>query len=67
MAFASSRSTATLPEYDAELTLDGKAVGRITSAAPDPEHGVVALAYVRREVPPDAVLALAGRTARQLG
>ncbi len=54
-----------LPAYDAELTLDGKVVGRVTSAAPDPDHGVVALAYVRREVPPDAVLDLAGRPAAQ--
>ena len=42
---------AELPDYDAELTLDGKVVGRVTSAATDPEHGVVALAFVRREVP----------------
>ncbi len=56
-----------LPAYDAELTLDGKVVGRVTSAAPDPEHGVVALAYVRREVPPEADLMVDGRVARQLG
>jgi folate-binding protein YgfZ len=55
-----------LPAYDAELTLDGKVVGRVTSAARDPEHGIVALAYVRREVPPDAVLALGGRGVVQL-
>lgn len=55
-----------LPEYDAELTLEGKAVGRVTSAARDPEHGIVALAYVRREVPADATLELEGRSARQL-
>jgi tRNA-modifying protein YgfZ len=55
-----------LPDYDAELTLDGKAVGRVTSAAPDPDHGIVALAYVRREVPDDAALELSGRAARQL-
>ena len=55
-----------LPAHDAELTLDDKVVGRVTSAAPDPEHGIVALAYVRREVPPDAELGLAGRRARQL-
>ena len=55
-----------LPDYDAELSLDGKVVGRVTSAAPDGEHGVVALAYVRREVPEDAVLELSGRAARQL-
>ena len=55
-----------LPEYDSEVTLDGKVVGRVTSAAPDPEHGIVSLAYVRREVPPEAALDLAGRSARQL-
>ena len=55
-----------LPAYDAELTLDGKIVGRVTSAAPDPEHGIVALAYVRREVPVDAPVSLAGRSVRQL-
>jgi hypothetical protein len=55
-----------LPAYDAELTLDDKVVGRVTSAAPDPDHGVVALAYVRREVPSDVDLALDGRRATQL-
>jgi folate-binding protein YgfZ len=55
-----------LPEYDAELALDGKVVGRVTSAAHDPEHGIVALAYVRREVPDDAELDLSGRPARHL-
>lgn len=55
-----------LPPYDAELTLVGKVVGRVTSAARDPEHGIVALAYVRREVPADDTLALADRSARQL-
>lgn len=55
-----------LPARDAELVLDGKAVGRVTSAARDAEHGVVALAYVRREVAPDAVLTVAGRPAHQL-
>ena len=55
-----------LPAYDAELSLEGKVVGRVTSAAPDPEHGVVALAYVRREVPDDATLELSDRAARQL-
>ncbi len=54
------------PPADAELTLAGKAVGRVTSAVPDPEAGVVALAYVRSEVPEDAVLELNGRAARQL-
>ena len=56
-----------LPAYDAELVLDGKVVGRVTSAAPDRELGVVALAYVRREVPAEATLELAGRRVTQLG
>ena len=42
------------PAYDAELTLDGKVVGRVTSAARDGEHGIVALGFVRREVPAEA-------------
>jgi folate-binding protein YgfZ len=51
---------------EAELTHDGKAVGRVTSTASDPEHGVVALAYVRREVPSDAELRIGPAVARQL-
>ncbi len=54
-----------LPEYDAELVYEGRAVGRVTSAALDGD-GVVALAYVRREVPADATLELQGRAATQL-
>jgi folate-binding protein YgfZ len=52
------------PAHDAELTLDGKPVGRVTSAVRDPDGGVLALAYVRREVPGDAELAVAGARAR---
>jgi folate-binding protein YgfZ len=55
-----------LPVYDAELMLEGKVVGRVTSAAHDPEHGIVALAYVRREVPAEAVLTLGDTTVTQL-
>ena len=56
-----------LPAYDAELVHDGKAVGRITSAARDAERGMVALAYVRREVPADVALELTdGRAARTI-
>ena len=47
-------------EPDTELEHDGKAVGRVTSVAPDGEGGFVALAYVRREVPAEAALT-AGR------
>jgi tRNA-modifying protein YgfZ len=54
-----------LPEYDAELTYEGKTIGRVTSAAREGDH-VVALAYVRVEVPRDALLDLGGREARQL-
>ncbi len=42
-----------------EIFLDGKAVGRVTSAAPG-----VALGYVRREVPDDAALQIGGAEAR---
>jgi len=54
------------PAYDAELTLDGKVVGRVTSAARDREHGIVALGFVRREVPAEADLDLDGRRAAQV-
>jgi len=56
---------ADVPEYDATLDLDGKSVGRLTSAVRDGD-GVVALGYVRREVPADAVLRVGGRAATQL-
>jgi hypothetical protein len=55
-----------LPEYDAELSWKGKVVGRVTSAAQEDGDGVVALGYVRVEVPQDAELDLEGRTARPL-
>lgn len=48
-----------LPAYDAELSFEGKAVGRITSAVRD-DGRVAALAYVRREVPADAALTVPG-------
>jgi len=50
---------AELPDADAELVHDGKAVGRVTSAARRPDGSVVALAYVRTEVPADAQFELA--------
>lgn len=50
-----------VPEYDAELLHEGKTVGRVTSAARREDGSVVALAYVRTEVPVDAPLALAAR------
>src|SRR5262245_29477637 len=54
-----------LPAYDSELSVDGKVVGRVTSAAADGEV-VVALAYVRVEVPRDVELRLGDRFATQL-
>jgi folate-binding protein YgfZ len=54
-----------LPEYDAELAYEGKTVGRVTSAARDGER-VIALGFVRVEVPRDATLDLGGREARAL-
>ena len=52
-----------LPEYDVELVLEGNVVGRVTSAAVEDDH-VLALGYVRVEVPADAVLRLGGREVR---
>jgi folate-binding protein YgfZ len=52
-----------VPEYDAELTYEGKVVGRVTSAAVEDDH-VVALGFVRVEVPHDAVLHVGQREVR---
>jgi folate-binding protein YgfZ len=49
-------ATDELPQRDAELLYEGKVVGRVTSAARLSEGGIVALAYVRVEVPQDAAL-----------
>jgi tRNA-modifying protein YgfZ len=54
-----------LPQPDAELRLGEKAVGRVTSAVRTVD-GIVALAYVRREVPADAVLEAGSSKARSL-
>jgi tRNA-modifying protein YgfZ len=51
-----------VPEQDAPLLHDGRQVGRVTSAVRRQDGTVVALAYVRTEVPDDAPLALAART-----
>jgi hypothetical protein len=47
------------------LTLEGKVVGRITSAVVDGDH-ILALAYVRREVPDNAALLHGSTVATQL-
>jgi folate-binding protein YgfZ len=53
------------PAPDADVRFEGKAVGRITSAVPE-NGAVLALAYVRAEVPADAVLEVGGAEARPL-
>jgi tRNA-modifying protein YgfZ len=50
-----------VPDYDAPLLHEGREVGRVTSAVRRDDGSVVALAYVRTEVPDDAPLALAAR------
>jgi len=54
------------PEPETEVVHGGKAVGRVTSSAASPEHGAVALAYVRVEIPADAELTVGSASARQL-
>ena len=53
------------PEPETEVVYEGKSVGRITSSAAGPDSAV-ALAYVRREVPADAELAVGRQTATPL-
>jgi tRNA-modifying protein YgfZ len=55
-----------LPEYDAEVRLGDKPVGRVTSAARTPDGRIRALAYVRTEVPNRAQLGVGGAIASQL-
>lgn len=52
-----------VPAYDAELDLDGKVVGRVTSATREGDH-VLGLGFVRVEVPTDATLRLGEREVR---
>ena len=51
-----------VPSRDAEVHSGERAVGRVTSAVPDGD-GALALAYVREEVPDDAVVTVQGATA----
>jgi tRNA-modifying protein YgfZ len=52
-----------IPQVAAELTRDGKVMGRITSAAYSERLGqAIALAYVRREVEPGSVVQLNDRS-----
>jgi folate-binding protein YgfZ len=57
--------TTELPSPDAEILHAGKAVGRVTSAA-SADGRVVALGYVRAEVPADAELEIGRAKARSL-
>jgi tRNA-modifying protein YgfZ len=57
--------TDALPRHDAEVRYGDRVVGRVTSAARSHGH-VVALAYVRTEVPADAELAVGSASARAL-
>jgi len=54
-----------LPAYDEPVAYEGKDVGRVTSAARDGDR-IVALAYVRVEVPADAELEVGSAKARPL-
>ncbi len=57
--------TETVPKQDADVLLGDKVVGRVTSAA-RASGAVVALAYVRAEVPADAELVVGNAVARPL-
>ncbi|HET6951868.1 MAG TPA: glycine cleavage T C-terminal barrel domain-containing protein, partial [Acidimicrobiales bacterium] len=50
------------PAPGAVVSVDGAEVGQVTSAAPHPEAGSVALAYIRRAVSPPADATVAVRT-----
>jgi folate-binding protein YgfZ len=52
-----------LPPYDAEVRYGDRAVGRVTSAAREPDGRIVALAFVRTEVPDDTELRVNGAPA----
>lgn len=49
-------STNDLPSVGDEVTLDGRAVGHLTSVAQHFENGPIGLALIKRNVPVDAVL-----------
>jgi aminomethyltransferase len=57
--------TTDLPDPESEVVYEGKAVGRVTSAAAADGRAVV-LAYVRAEVPADAELEIGRAKARSL-
>ena len=58
-------STNSLPDRDSEVMVDGTVIGRLTSVTQHYEHGPLALAVVKRSVPLDAVVDVAGVSASQ--
>ena len=54
-----------LPERGAEVEVDGRSVGRLTSVARHHELGPIALAVIKRNTPLDAVCTVAGLSASQ--
>ncbi|MEP7035206.1 MAG: folate-binding protein [Dermatophilaceae bacterium] len=54
-----------LPERDAEVEVDGRVVGRLTSAALHYELGPIALAVIKRNTALDAVCLVGGLSASQ--
>ena len=54
-----------LPELDAEVEVDGRVVGRMTSAALHHELGPIALAVIKRNTPLEAVCLVGGLSASQ--
>jgi len=55
----------TLPERDAEVEVDGRVVGRLTSVARHHELGPIALAVIKRNTSLDAACTIAGLSANQ--
>jgi len=54
-----------LPERGAEVEVDGRGVGRLTSVARHHELGPIALAVIKRNTPLDAVCLAGGLSASQ--
>ncbi len=54
-----------LPDPGAELELDGRTVGRLTSVARHYEDGPIALAVIKRNTDPEAVFTVGGLSAAQ--
>jgi len=55
----------TLPAQGAEVEVDGRVVGRVTSVARHHELGPIALAVIKRNTALDAICLVDGRSASQ--